>query len=287
MKIPLLLLILALPLGAAEIRIQRKPTNLTTVSLEGQEYVSLAALASTLQEQGWTLPTALEPQEGLLQVQGRSLPVLERNGEVLVALVPFCEALGGRVTFPERTVFNLVPPETARPLKVNRADPATFYFSQIRSSTNAYSLGGNANCLPASLAMAALAFDRLPLGINADNRPALMQWCREALGVTPDDQTPVNIAAVPGAAEKLQLHPQKLYRFEDLEPAMKTGKMVLVAGDMADLGFPPGGHAMLVVGMQGKDFLLNDPGLFFRRPGTPLAPEKMRRFFKFGVALGN
>ena len=44
---------------------------------------------------------------------------------------------------------------------------------------------------------------------------------------------------------------------------------------------------MLVVGQDGPDYLINDPGLFYKKPGQKLSAQDLRRFFQLGVAVGD
>jgi hypothetical protein len=208
----------------------------------------------------------------MLRVGSQTLKLFEEGGELFVPAAEFCLALGGKVSYPERTVVNLQPPQgpKAHP-KVSRSDPASFFFTQVRSSSNALSGRSNGNCGPACLSMVALAFDRWPLGLNAENRQAMMIWCREQMGADSNEQMGTNIGKMPAVAEKLKLHPQWVTRFEDLDGHLQRGRFVIIGGDMARLGFrQSGGHAMLVVG-----------------PGHRVRAQDLRRFFQVGLALGD
>ncbi len=61
---------------------------------------------------------------------------------------------------------------------------------------------------------------------------------------------------------------------------------MIVTGSMKDLNKPGGTHTMLVVGQRGDDYVVNDPGLFYKLPGTIIRGADLEHFFKLGIAIG-
>ncbi|MFN8608130.1 MAG: C39 family peptidase [Vulcanimicrobiota bacterium] len=275
-----LVCLLSLPLLAEEVRIRQQPAQTRVVVREGVIYCPLQSLAQELgASQAYTV------EENRVTVKGQTLELVEDAGESLVDAREFCRALGGKVTQPERGVLGLYPPPPkAAPVK--RDDPASFFFSQVRSSTNPTGSVDNSNCGPASLAMAARAFGKWPLEVADDDFPGMMSWIRRSMGHQTNEMQGTNFPWLTRAADQLKL-PNKLFvNFEELPAHVNRGRMVLITGYLRDLGLPGGGHAMLVVGSRGDDFLVNDPGLFYKLPGTPIHGTDLKRFFKMGIAVG-
>ncbi|MBT9581709.1 hypothetical protein IV102_00070 [bacterium] len=290
------LLLLLGPAWAAELQIRRTPSSIKVTTQADVLYAQLDMLCQEFGVQAVAAGAGLAVGEagtevpvGKVRVGSTLLDVWLEGGEVYVPAADFCLALGGKVSYPERTVVNLNPPEGPKSAqKVSRRDPASFFFTQVRSSSNALSGRSNGNCGPACLSMVALAFDRWPLGLSAENRPAMMAWCREQMGADKNESLGTDMGRYPPVAEKLKLNPKWVTKFEDIAGHLQRGRFVIVGGDIGRLGFrQSGGHAMLVVGQDGPDYLINDPGLFYKKPGQRLPAQDLRRFFQLGVAVGD
>ncbi|MBS2036967.1 C39 family peptidase [bacterium] len=280
MKFLFLALLLSWPCLAEEVRIRQQPAQSRVVVRDGVIFCPLQSLA---QELGASESFSL--QDGRVTVNGKSLELQEDGGEPIVNALEFCKALGGKVTQPERGVLGLYPP-AARSGPVNRTDPSSYFISQVRSSTNPTGTVDNSNCGPASLAMAARAFGKWPLEIADNDFPGMMTWIRRTMGHKTDEMQGTNFPWLTRAADQLKL-PNKLFlNYDELPGHLARGRLVLVTGYLQDLGLPGGGHAMLVVGARGDDFLINDPGLFYKIPGSAVRSTDLRRFFKMGIAVG-
>ncbi len=283
---------------ADEIQIRRAPARTQAVLRDGVVYGALTSLCEDLgvslfaAGEGFVVGEAPPPEftvpAGKVQVAGKLLDLWDEGEDPLVAAEAFCRALGGRTTRPERSLLNLIPPRPATaPVKVSRHDPASFYFSQIRSSSNPGGSLDNGNCGPCCMAMAARAFGRWPLEIADGDLKGMMTWVRKAMGHGISDESQgTNIPWLTRAAEKLGMYSQLFQSFDQLSGHLQKGRMVIVAGQLSQLGLPGGTHAMLVVGLQGDNALINDPGLFYKRPGTPVKMAELRKFFVLGIAVG-
>ena len=291
----LLLPLLASAVLANEILIRHVPAHSRAVVRDGVVYSPLGPLSEDLgvkvfpAGEGFATQDSGDPvPAGKLRVGEQLLDLVDEAGETLVPAEAFCLALGGRATHPERSVLNLIPPGPAVvAVKVNRNDPATFYFSQIRSSTNPNGSTDNGNCGPCCMAMAARAFGRWPLQIADSDLPGMMTWVRRAMGHTGDEHGGTNIPWLTRAGDKLGLHPHMFTDYGQLAGQVAKGRMVIVAGQLSKLGIQGGAHAMLVVGAQGDELLINDPGLFYKKPGTAIKSADLKNFFQLGIALGD
>lgn len=290
-----LMALLSLPLAAEEIRIRREPARTPAVMREGVIFADLQSLTQELgvgvqpAGEGWRIGPA-DPAPvpvGKVQVGKQMLDLVEGENGPLVDAEALCLALGGKATHPERSVLNLTPPLAQGPVRVNRADPSTFYFSQIRSSSNPGGSADNGNCGPCCLAMAARAYGRWPLEVADSDLRGMMTWIRKAMGHgDSDEKAGTNIPWLTRAGDKLGLHPKLFQDFDQLSGHLQKGRMVIIAGQMANLGVQGGAHAMLVVGQDGENALVNDPGLFYKRPGTTIPLRDLRKFFILGIAVG-
>lgn len=280
MKTFLLALLLSLPAQCEEVRIRQQTAQSRVVVREGVIYCPLQSLA---QELGAS--EACTVVDNRLTVQGKTLELQEDGGELIVNALEFCKALGGKVTQPERGVLGLYPPPP-KAAPVNRNDPASFFISQVRSSTNPSGSVDNSNCGPASLAMAARVFGKWPIEVADNDFPGMMTWIRRTMGHKTDEMQGTNFPWLTRAADKLKLPNHLFLSYDELPTHVAKGRLVLVTGFLRDLGLPGTGHAMLVVGARGDDFLVNDPGLFYKLPGSPIHAGDLRRFFKMGIAIG-
>ena len=292
MKPLLLALVLTLPVFAQKVRIRQQPAQCQVFVRDGVSYCPLLPLAHELSApvrlsgEGYLVGESRESvPAGQVQVNGKRLELQDEAGEPIVNAEEFCLALGGRVTHPERGVLGLYP-KLASAGPVNRQDPSSFYFSQIRSSSNPTGAVGNGNCGPASLAMAARAFGRWPAEVPEGDYPSLMTWIRHAMGHKSDEMEGTNIPWLTKAATRLKLHSELFTNYDELARQIAKGRMVIVAGHLKNLNMPGGSHAMLVVAQSGEGYAVNDPGLFYKLPGTVLKDADLKRFFVMGVAVG-
>jgi hypothetical protein len=292
MRALLLCLLLACPLAAEEVRIRQQPARTRVVVREGVIYCPLQGLA---QELGVTVTAAGEGflvgdssapvAAGQLNVAGKLLELQDDNGEPLVDAAEFCKALGGKVTQPGRGILGLYPP-LPRGGPVRREDPSSFFISQVRSSSNPTGSVDNSNCGPAALAMAARVFGKWPPGIAESDYPAAMTWIRRAMGHNTDEMQGTNTPWLTKAADQLGLPNQLFTDYGQLSQHLAQGRLVIVAGYMKNLNLPGGSHSLLVVAERGDHFLVNDPGLFYKIPGSPIRSDEMKRFFVLGIAIG-
>lgn len=292
MKPLVLALLLSLPGLAQQVRIRQQPAQSRVFLREGVLYCPLLSLAQELgasvqpSGEGYLVGESKEVVPmGQVQVYGKRLDLQDEGGEPIVNAEEFCLALGGKVTHPERRVLGLYPKQApAGP--VNRQDPASFYFSQVRSSSNPSGTVDNGNCGPASLAMAARAFGRWPAEVTAGDYPTMMTWIRQAMGHKSEETQGTNIPWLTKAAARLKLHSELFTNYDELARQIAKGRMVIVAGHLKNLNMPGGSHAMLVVTQRGEGYAINDPGLFYKLPGTVLKDADLRRFFVMGIAVG-
>ncbi|MBN9414178.1 MAG: C39 family peptidase [Candidatus Eremiobacteraeota bacterium] len=292
MKALLLTLLLILPALGEEVRIRRDPAQSRVVVRDGVIFCPLQSLSQELGTdlraagEGYCVGDFVAPVPAFkVSVNGKLLDLQEEGGEPIVNAEEFCKALGGRVTQPERGVLGLYPP-LAKAGPVNRNDPASFFISQSRSSSNPTGSIDNSNCGPASLAMAARAFGKWPLEIAENDYPSMMTWIRRAMGHKTDEMQGTNTPWLTKAADKLGLPNQLFLKFDELPGHLARGQLVVIAGYMKDLNMPGDSHAMLVVGQRGDDFLVNDPGLFYKLPASPIHSADLKRFFVCGIAVG-
>ncbi len=293
MKRLILALFLTLPALSEEVRIRQQPAQVRVVVVDGTIWCPLLKLAEELGVQvspsgaGYAVGEGKEPVEsGRLRLSnGKLLDLQEDANEVVVRAEDFCRGIGGRVTRPDRGVIGLYPP-LPQPGPVDRSDPSSFFISQVRSSYNPTGAVDNSNCGPAALAMAARAFGKWPLNVGDTDYPAMMTWIRRAMGHNNDEMQGTNIPWLTKAADQLGLANTLFTEVEELEPQLAKGRMVIVAGYMKNLNMPGQSHTMLVVGQRNGDFLVNDPGLFYKLPGTAIAGADFKRFFVLGIAVG-
>lgn len=293
MKTLLLALFLTVAALSEEVRIRQQPSQCRVVVRDGAIWCPLLALAQELGVEvsqsgaGYTVGEGKEPVAGgqLRLPSGKLLDLQEDGNETIVSAEDFCQGIGGRITRPDRGVVGLYPPlPKAGP--VNRNDPASFFISQVRSSYNPTGAVDNSNCGPAALAMAARAFGKWPLNIGDTDYPAMMTWIRRAMGHKTDEMQGTNIPWLTKAADQLGLANTLFSEVERLDAHLDKGRMVIVAGYMKNLNMPGQSHTMLVVGQRNGDYLVNDPGLFYKLPGTPIAGADFKRFFVLGIAVG-
>jgi hypothetical protein len=246
---------------------------------------------------------------GKLQVGSTLIDVFEsEDGHLYVPALAFCQALGGSVR--RRTDdLNLIPsshpfahaaapqeqkqtalsPATAQ---LRRRDPATFFIAQTQGDNNRAALRYNGNCGPTCLAMAAVAYDRFPRWLNNPNdRQELILWCRKSMTGHVDQQAGVRSRQMEEAAAQLHLNPRYLRKFAGLDAELEAGRMAIVTGRPNTLGFhnydQRMSHAMLVVAKSGDDYIINDPGGFYRSPGTRLTSAQLKAYFRQAVTVGD
>lgn len=248
---------------------------------------------------------------GQVWVQGQLVPLVSGDGgDQYVPAELFCKALGGScrrdkvdhglnlilpTTFAQITQVASAPvvdnsPKVAVKLPPPPADPAAYFVTQYPSLNNPQGNWSNGNCGPTCIAMAALAFRRVPPGMLPGDRQGLILWCRESMtGGNVDESRGTTFHQVERAATQLQLNPRLVRRFSGIDAELNHGRLVAIAGKVGKLGFPSkgdGGHLILIVGQTAKDYIINDPGGFYKVPGTHLSREKLKAYFDFAVSLG-
>lgn len=242
------------PGSAEELRIRWSPARSQVVLRDQIWYAPLSTLAEECgvqvspAGQGFQVANPardLELPPGKLQVNETPLDLLEEDGQWWVPAEAFCLALGGKITRPDHSVLNLIPPARPQAASVQRSDPASFYLSQVRSSTNPNGSRDNGNCGPACLAMAARAFGRWPLHLADSDVAGMMSWVRREMGHSSDESQGTNIPWLTKPAQKLQLNPQLFQDFDQLPGHLAQGRMVIVAGPLSALNMPGGTHALL------------------------------------------
>ena len=115
----------------------------------------------------------------------------------------------------------------------------------------------------------------------------MMSWIRHAMGHKSEETQGTNIPWLTKAAAQLKLHSELFTNYDEMPRQIAKGRMVIVAGYLKNLNMPGGSHAMLVVAPRGDGFAVNDPGLFYKLPGTVLKDADLKRFFVMGIAVGD
>lgn len=165
--------------------------------------------------------------------------------------------------------------------------PEDYFVTQYRSYANVRGSDNNVFCGAATLAMVALAYDRLPDDIEASQRQELILWCHQRMADDPNEPG-IRARGMLRAASLLGLNSRLVRGLEQIQQEVDQGRLVAVAGNVLRLGLPcrgHGGHCMLVVGRKGDDFLINDPGGFFRQPATPISAQDLQKFLWYGVSF--
>jgi hypothetical protein len=168
---------------------------------------------------------------------------------------------------------------------VDRSDPGSFFISQARSSSNPSGALDNGNCGPACLAMAARALGKWPAELPSQDYPGMLSWCRFEMGHRSPESEGTNIPWLVKPAAKLGLQTELTQEPAEIDRWIEGGRLVIVAGALSDLQMPGGTHALLVVGSYADDYLVNDPGLFFKLPGSRIKKAALQKFVKLGIAV--
>lgn len=245
---------------------------------------------------------------GKVMVGTQILPMLqvEDSKDWYVSAEAFCLASGGKaqwtlpagdlaLTRPTRPEPKYVEPEETAPSvtlpkAVASRKPEDFYITQYKSAENPDGNPTNGNCGPTTLAMAALAHNALPPGIQPSNRQGLILWCRECMtGNSLDQEEGTRLIQMRKAARELGMQTSWVDDVDALDWELRKGRLVAVGGDVARLGFKfrgqEGGHALMVVGRTREYYVVNDPGGFYPLAGAHMPLEDMKKFFGLGVAF--
>ena len=226
--------------------------------------------------------------EGSIQVGEKKLPLLLESGDVFVPAEAYCQALGLSTSRDAGGVLRVGPKgrtSGGRPKSIP-PDPEAYFVTQYQSRYNQWAPKNSANCGPACMAMVALAYGLAPEGLVPGDRQGLILWCRQAMTLGNQDQNRATKAReIERVATQMGLHSRWLRKYQDIDPALAEGQLVVVGGNIAKVGGAGGDHFLLCVGRRGSDYLINDPGGFFPTPGTRLPAGTMEQFFIEAIAL--
>jgi predicted double-glycine peptidase len=159
----------------------------------------------------------------------------------------------------------------AAPVQVNAllADPGAYFLTQNRTAqyNPMQPPGTNANCGPASLAMALRAFGRAPAGMDSPAKAHdLVQYVRKAMTGQVDEQAWTYPDQVKAGAQQLGLKADTVFTARNiLEAVAQPGHLVVVnlnpspayVDQLADAY--DGGHFALLTGVDGQQVTLDDP----------------------------
>jgi hypothetical protein len=164
-------------------------------------------------------------------------------------------------------------------------DPASFYLTQNQSEYNPEG-SINANCGPASLAMAALAFGKNPPGTSKDDPEGLIRAVRKQMTGNEDVHELTGDDDVTRGAQALGMSAAPANSVEAVNAALDAGQMVVAGGDPSAYSSGSGGHFVLITGRSADGgYVMNDPA-YTGKPGVVLSPDKFAAFFGGGVAVG-
>lgn len=145
-------------------------------------------------------------------------------------------------------------------------DPERFFIAQVTHPRyNPDAPSATANCGPASLAMALLAFHRVPAQAN---RQALVMQVRQLMTGRQDAQELTSEVDVTRGAQAAGLKSRYVETLAEVEAAVRQGELVVLAGNPAAYNkqlsseqYVPfdGGHFVLVAGLEGDRWLVSDP----------------------------
>ena len=232
------------------------------VFFQDGERVRIGIVASD----GQSLRTTQEADE-----QGRSVGEIPMPDEVLGWL--------------EAEESDLAPATAATPVgQPNAQDPASFYLTQNATDWNPNG-SINANCGPASLAMAAAAFGLLPEGTSMADPENLIETVREKMTGNRDIHQLTGDGDVMNGAQALGMNSRPVASISEVDQALAKGEMVVAGGDPSAYSNGSGGHFVLITGRDASGgYVMNDPA-YTGQPGVVLTPEQFAGFFGSGVAL--
>lgn len=295
--------LLAQAAAAQNIHIQEQTFEGRYLVRQGQLYVLLTpfsqALHAQLERAGdgyWSCMEegqqgAASVPEGVLEVGTSQLRLLLESGDVYVPAEAYCKALGlktRRDTGGGLRVETQVQAETRAggTRRSPPADPAAYFVTQYPSRYNKLGTRDNSNCGPTCMSMVALAFNLAPPGLLPGDRQGLILWCRQTMTLGNQNQNrATNYHEIERVATQLGLQSRLLRKFEEIDTALAEGRLVVVLGDTNRIGRGGGGHFMLCLGRRGTDYIINDPGGFYRQPGTALPADVLRKYFTEAIAL--
>ena len=316
----LLALLLSLASPAQDLTISHLPyPGRILLGNKNEIYVGLNSIAREMDMKvlraGWGYWAGYSPPDELPHVERNHVMVgetivpmikLAETNEFFLSAEAFCRGVGGTVgrgplgelalLRPARPKPRYIPPQEQQlesvvqvPLPPTARDPKKFFVTQYKSAANEDAKVTNGNCLPTTLTMIALAHNALPPGIRADNRQGLILWCREQMtGNSLDEDSGTNFGMVRQLGQKLGLSSRWVDDVDQLDWELRKGRLVAVGGNVQRIGFKSqgsGGHALLVVARNGDNYVINDPGGFYRLPGSLMSAETMKKFFDVGACF--
>lgn len=167
---------------------------------------------------------------------------------------------------------------------VDALDPASFYMTQNQTEFNPEG-SINANCGPASLAMAALAFGKNPPGTSKDDPEGLIRSVRKEMTGNEDIHELTGVDDVTRGAEALGMSAAPVGSVDAVNSALDSGQMIIAGGDPSAYSSGSGGHFVLITGRSADGgYVMNDPA-YTGKPGVVLTPQQFESFFGGGVAV--
>lgn len=200
-----------------------------------------------------------------------------------------------RLAARHKAVGQGVPGSQSAGVVLPAGDPERFFVAQVRHPRyNPDAPSSTANCGPASLAMALLALHRVPAQVN---RQALVMQVRQAMTGRQDPFELTSEVDVRRGAEAVGLKTRYVESPAAVEQAVRQGELIVLAGNPAayNAGLSPqqyvpfdGGHFILVSGLQGDRFIINDP--YSMQGPLAVTADQLARFMSFrqwniGVSL--
>jgi hypothetical protein len=204
---------------------------------------------------------------------------------------------GPQGMWPSQPAQPQQPPQ--QPQTVAQANQ--FFISQRQGEFNPEApAGGNENCGPTSLAMAARSLGVNPPGTNNWSTPQQqIMATRQAMGGGTDPQQPTFVPNVLQGAQNMGLNAQQVKGMQGVNQALSQGKPVMVCGDpsgayenkfnQGDYPRFDSGH-WIVVNSRQKDgnYVVSDP--WNRDGATTLTPQQLQKFMSYknwneGIAL--
>ncbi|MDB5098176.1 MAG: hypothetical protein JWM80_2597 [Cyanobacteria bacterium RYN_339] len=160
-------------------------------------------------------------------------------------------------------------------------DPKDYFFTQYRSHWNPNGPSKSKDCGPTSLAMALKAFGKAGPDVEQT-----ISDVRFAMTGARDSHDPTGIGEWSKAAEHYGLHPERVHGTDGIDEALARGRLVEVEvnpivynrglhttnANYACDGQYDGQHAILITGVEGNDYIINDP---LSRVGPMRVPRAM------------
>jgi tetratricopeptide (TPR) repeat protein len=185
-------------------------------------------------------------------------------------------------------------------------NPTAFFISQIKTAkwNPKVKDDDNSNCGPACLSMAMKCFKKEFKGLKSNDPEALVERTRFAMTRHNDIYSGTDFFEVLQGARTVGLQAARFTDFQDVDGALRRGEVVMAAGNSSNegaygrrlLGFEETyedmGHFILVIGKQGNDYVVCDPGMPV--PHILITKKELESYWNFyteidrgGVALWN